>query len=426
MKILHLTTHMGGGVGKALSGIAAFEKNHPADYIHKIVLLEQPEKLNFVEICQQNSVEVNVVTDAEQLAKQIDDADIVQLEWWHNPRMADILANFPQVPAALVVWCHISGCYYPYLPPEFLRVPMKFIFTSRYSLDNPYWSEADKDFAAQNCSVINSSGGFEKISPSTSASRSENFTVGYIGTQSFAKLNRDFIKFCSAIKNIPNVRFVMVGDTTNVPALTAEADSFGIKEKFEFIPYTNDVNAEFAKFDVFGYLLAPTHFGTTENVLLEAMAAGLPVICLNQCAEKYLVKNNETGLLVNNIAEYAAAVNYLHDNPAERVRLGNNARHYVLENFSVEHTVKQWHSVYEQILPLSKKIYNFISVFGNAPYQYFLSCLPPELKANFDTVQELPDILKGKSKSSLLQFRHIYPDDRQIQQWCIDKLNTLD
>ena len=426
MKILHITTHMGGGVGKALSGLAAFEANHSTNYQHKIILLEQPEKLQFMEICRANSVEVEVTTDKSELEKRIAAADIVQLEWWHHPRMAGLLADFPQIPARLVVWCHISGCFYPYLSPEFLHIPLKFVFSSQYSMDNPYWSEAEKDFAARNCSVINSSGGFETISPRVYDEQREIFTVGYIGTQSYAKLNRDFIKFCNAIKNTPNVKFVMVGDTTNIPALIAEADSYGIKEKFEFIPYTSDVNAEFAKFDVFGYLLAPTHFGTTENVLLEAMAAGLPVVCLNQCAEKYLVQNNETGLLVNSIDEYAVAVNYLHSNPAERARLGNNARRYVLENFSVKRTVEQWHAVYEQILPLQKKTYDFRAVFGSNPHQYFLSCLPPQLKSNFDSVKELPLILKDKSKSSLLQFRHVYPENLQLRQWCIDKLDALD
>ncbi|WDC83278.1 hypothetical protein PL321_10865 [Caloramator sp. mosi_1] len=43
LKILHITPHMGGGVGKVISELITLSKENIS---HKIVLLEKPEKIN--------------------------------------------------------------------------------------------------------------------------------------------------------------------------------------------------------------------------------------------------------------------------------------------------------------------------------------------------------------------------------------------
>ena len=40
MNILHITTHMGGGVGHALSDLTLWDKQNK----HKIIILQKPEK----------------------------------------------------------------------------------------------------------------------------------------------------------------------------------------------------------------------------------------------------------------------------------------------------------------------------------------------------------------------------------------------
>jgi len=85
------------------------------------------------------------------------------------------------------------------------------------------------------------------------------------------------------------------------------------------------------------------------------MAAGLPVICLKQCTEQYIIHHNETGILVENEVEYKNAVEFLYNHPEERMRLGKNARKYVLEKFSIQKTVENLHQVYEQVLKKEKR-----------------------------------------------------------------------
>ena len=83
-KILHITAHMGGGVGRVLSRIATYSNNNSC-YRHKIILLERPEKINFIEECINNNVEVVVESDFNNIIDEALLVDIVQLEWWHHP-----------------------------------------------------------------------------------------------------------------------------------------------------------------------------------------------------------------------------------------------------------------------------------------------------------------------------------------------------
>jgi len=416
-KVLHVTTHMGGGVGKALSGIAAYAQQHLFGWRHSILLLEPPEKTNFVDICRRNHVELRIARDADDIVAAIHDSDIVQVEWWHHPRMCRWLANFPNLPMRLVFWCHVSGCFYPYLPPSLLRIPQKFIFTSRCSFDNPYWDEGTREWARQHCAVVNSSGGFDAISPARKEHVGDGFCIGYAGTQSFSKIHPNFIRFCQAVADLPGVGFRMVGDKNNEAVLLEQAAQHGLADLFHFVGYTADINEEFSRMDVFGYLLNPTHFGTTENVLLEAMAAELPVVCLNQCAEKYLVQHGKTGLLVRSIEEYGQAIYFLHTHPEERKRLGQAARKYVLEHFAAGLTVKLLHGLYDEILGREKEQYNFQGTFGKIPHEFFLACLPPSLRKNFKVDSTWPLILREENKSSLPHFCRCYPEDEILQRW---------
>lgn len=416
-KILHITVHMGGGIGKVLSGIASYTEKHASNYRHSILLLDQPEKMNFIDICRSHNVDLHVAETKEDVLSSLREADVIQLEWWHHPLMYRWLMHFSEIPLRLVIWSHVSGCFYPYLPPFLMKIPQRFVFTSKYSLDNPYWDEETKLWAMESCSVVNSSGGFDYIQPEENQKRKDSFCVGYIGTQSYSKLHPDFLDFCKAISDIPHLEFRMVGDKTNEQALIKRAKDYGIADQFRFIGYVQDVAHELSQMHIFGYLLNPIHFGTTENVLLEAMAAELPVICLNQSAEKYLVKDGKTGFLVNNVEEYKNVVYDLWQHPEKIKEIGKNARKHVLEQYSLEKTVQKLHAIYDDLMEQEKILFDFPRVFGKEPHRFFAAFLPPTLDATRDSMKCWPEILKGYSKSSLNHFCRTYPEDTRLSSW---------
>lgn len=431
-KVLHITAHLGGGVGKVLSNVCNSQKNN--EFKHTIILLEEPQQLNFYNKALDNGVEVLVSPTKTGLENKMKEADIVQIEWWHHPLMCKFLYNFPHIPVRLVTWSHISGCSYPFIKKEFIMNCNKFLFTSPYSLENKYLQDnAAQDFIKKNTDVVYSSGGFDNIK-TKSISNNSNFNIGYVGTLNYCKLNPEFIDYCYEV-NIPNSKFIMVGDSSTKNEIINEARKKNIDEKFNFMGYTDNVQGQLNRFDVFGYPLNPEHYGTTENALLEAMAAGIPPVVLNQCTEKYLVKNMKTGIIVDNSREYGQAIRYLYTNPKERYRIGKNARDYVIREFSLNNTINSLSKNYKSIMLSEKKVFSFKSILGNTPSEWFLSCLGDERlmfensikfmksgneKEIIKVEQEIlncKQILKEKNKSSVFQFQRYFQNDNILSHW---------
>jgi hypothetical protein len=225
--------------------------------------------------------------------------------------------------------------------------------------------------------------------------------------------------------DIPSASLALVGDVDNQAAIERELRSRNFRRNVAFKGYIEDINAALATFDVFAYPLNPRHYGTTENALLEAMAAGLPVVVLNQSAEKYLVKHMETGLLADNEEQFAEHIRYLYDNPGERARLGDNARRRVLRELSLEKTVAKLHDCYSEVMKSDRKPFDFLGVFGQAPHDWVAACLGSY--ASFfgsegngagvvlDKIIRLP--LTDRSKSSIRHFSRYYPQDQVLKGW---------
>ncbi|MGB7510552.1 MAG: hypothetical protein WBP54_04590, partial [Pelodictyon phaeoclathratiforme] len=82
-------------MGKALSSIVTHEQKLNPWHKHKILLLDDPEKDQFLSICRSGGVEVVLKSRQIDVDRELANADIVVLHWWHHPIMALFLANFP-------------------------------------------------------------------------------------------------------------------------------------------------------------------------------------------------------------------------------------------------------------------------------------------------------------------------------------------
>jgi hypothetical protein len=84
---------------------------------------------------------------------------------------------------------------------------------------------------------------------------------------------------------------------------------------------------------------------------LLAMSAGVPVIASNVGGLPEIIRHGENGLLVDNEAgAIRRAIDELQSDPDRRRRIGDAARHTVMERFTVEQMVRRTMEVYRQVI----------------------------------------------------------------------------
>jgi glycosyltransferase involved in cell wall biosynthesis len=427
MEILHLTAHVGGGVGKALSGLVAQASASGSGVQHRIVCLEEPEKEQFVGLIRGCKGEIIVCPSINRLERLIRDTDILQLEWWNHPATIECLCSLPLIPIRLLSWSHTSGLHNPIIPEKLILASHKFLFTSRCSFE----ANEVRNLATEQRSrlgVVSSCGGFSGL-PEVWGKINGRVSVGYLGSLNFAKLHPNYIDYIAAV-DISGFRVRMIGDLTNHNILNQQCDSLGKTGMLEFRGYSTDIASDLADIDVLAYLLNPEHYGTTENALLEAMAMGIVPVVLDNPCERQIVDDYNTGLIVNSPGEFAEAILWLHQNPDKRRRLGKQAAKSVRERFSVEKMEASLNLHYQEVLSMEKKEVVFSDIFGTDPAEWFLSCQGDKnIFADNGYIHLNGGDFFGyglfeKTKGTVSHFNKYFPDNLKLKLWA-ENLKSL-
>jgi glycosyltransferase involved in cell wall biosynthesis len=132
--------------------------------------------------------------------------------------------------------------------------------------------------------------------------------------------------------------------------IRALAQGRGVDPLIEWTGFTNDVAGELARTDV---LVLPSLFGEgLPMVVLEAMAAGMPVVATGVEGVSEAVVDGVTGRLVpaGNAAALADAIEWISSGDADYEALGQAARRRHNERFSDRAMAEQVAGVYREIV----------------------------------------------------------------------------
>jgi L-malate glycosyltransferase len=433
IKLVHVTAHLGGGVGRALSRVAKYRAESKSAVVEeRFICLEKPEKLQYIDILRESGITVKIPETQEEFDSQLLEADIVQLEWWHHPLVYAWMAKKQGPKMRLIIWAHTSGLHFPAIPKPVVHLPHAFLFTTPVSLSTSGTNLQDHISETKNfIGVVHSSGGFSDIPHSTRNYTNGSMQCGYLGSLNAAKLHPDILTYIQEVK-LADFSVNFFGDEGANPKFSQMARTDEFSSRVKIRGFTKCPEIAFQEMDVFVYLLNPHHYGTTENALLEAMASGVVPVVMNNPVESSIVRHNETGLIVDSPQSFNKAIVFLQNNPDERQRLGRAASQDIRERFSLGKTIKNLTEYYLKVLQSEKKEIDFQAVFGRTPGQWFRSCLgtynsyfplendkpAPVLGGCF------PPFLYELSKGSVFQFLKYFPDDESLNSWA-QRLNDL-
>ena len=147
----------------------------------------------------------------------------------------------------------------------------------------------------------------------------------------------------------PSVRFQIVGDGPRREELVRRAEALGLSGKVTFLGHSDDVPAILRESDVFAF---PSFMEASPNAVLEAMAAGLPVVASNVGGIPEVVTNGENGLLVppGEAEALASGILRVLGDPALGAALGEAARRTAAAHFSFDRMVGEFDRLYRSEL----------------------------------------------------------------------------
>lgn len=402
MRILHITTHLGGGVGDTILGYLS-----KSSYYNEILSLgytfeKTINRLKELNISYKDHVSHN------EIINKIPEFDIILLHYWNHPLLYDFLVKSELPPCRLVIWSHISGLSLPNIyTKKLLDYPDIFVFTSPLSY---------KYIPKTNTPLYNiwSTCGIDNYLCIKKKPHSE-FVVGYVGTIDYSKMHPEFIEICNKI-NVPNIKFVVVGHP--------EAIENNVNEKFELAGFVNDLENYYSLFDVFGYPLNRNHYGTCDLVLQIAMASGCVPVVLNNPMELTIVKDRITGIVANNEDEYVEAIEMLYNNPDFRKRLSKNARKDAKERFSLKKLHDEWSKVFNKVIKYPKTTKKWDINKEEITYKdIFLESLgeygKPFIEDNEEEITNLGKqaVWQSETKGTVHNYLSYFPDDYYLKKW---------
>ena len=310
MKILHITAHLGGGVGTVIIDWLQKDKAHS----HQVV------SLDYVNEKAKRSGLAFIPSGSIELAIHL--ADIVVCHYWDHPMLAELFSN-PLPDCRMAFWCHKNFN----VPARVIQYPDRFFDTSPVQGHGAsIWSTGNMER-------------FLAIEPKPH----EGFNIGTVVSK---KMDIPFVMelFRKIKKAIPGAYFTWLG------GFCAIGDSYN---NDNFPGKVDDVAPHLAEMDVFAYPLRPDHYGTCEIALGEAMAAGVVPVVMNNPAERLIVRHNVDGLVSKNDNDFILNIQNLsrqmHCNSYFRKR-----RERAKKLYSIDNMIASWNKVFAEMIQSPK------------------------------------------------------------------------
>ncbi len=173
-----------------------------------------------------------------------------------------------------------------------------------------------------------------------------------VGRLSFEKGHADLLRAGAALAAIPEAppfRIVIVGEGPERDTLQRLASQLGIDQQVTLAGFQRDTKPYYA---VATAVAVPSHSEGSPNVVLEAMAAGLPIVANAVGGVPEILEQSVTGLMVpaHNPESMAQALQRILADPELRSRLGAAARARALSEYTPRAYTRRLVDFYRKLL----------------------------------------------------------------------------
>jgi len=153
----------------------------------------------------------------------------------------------------------------------------------------------------------------------------------------------------SVVAFFPDAHFLFIGDGGLRDSLQCQVEQAGLSDNIHFLGVRDDVPDLLAAADLF---VLPSLWEGLSVALLEAMAAGKPIVATAISGTVQALTNDETGLAVppRDSQALADAITKLLADPALAQRLGEAAKQYVILTFSAQKQADEHLALYRRLL----------------------------------------------------------------------------
>jgi glycosyltransferase involved in cell wall biosynthesis len=180
--------------------------------------------------------------------------------------------------------------------------------------------------------------------------KSDEVIVGYVGRLVPIKDLDTLVRGVAlARERLPQIRLVIAGDGDERRALEARVTELGLEGRVDFLGWRSDLAALYQTMDVF--VLTSINEGTPVS-LIEAMAAGVPVVASSVGGVPDVVEDGVTGVLVppRQPEAVAAAIVSAVTQPERAWVMAARARRSVRDRFDSARLVQETEAMYRQTL----------------------------------------------------------------------------
>lgn len=176
-----------------------------------------------------------------------------------------------------------------------------------------------------------------------------------IGELKLLKGQRDFVLAANeVVKRFPECRFVIAGKDNSIDQrcrreLKRLVKVFGLDDRFLWLDWLDDVSPLLSAADIF---VSPSHSESFGLAILDAMAAGRPVIATETDGAKLLIPDKNALVPIRDPLALAEKLCWFLENEKARGELGETLKKSATEQYGLDRMIDATEAIYREVCGL--------------------------------------------------------------------------